>query len=168
MFHVRNIKISVKIKPLVLNNVVNLLASKGISFKIYSNFVTFKNRHFTYVLFKKGKRKNCHINITQIQTLQLIKKALESIEDLLTCKVISYKVDNIIATSDVSRKISLSEIIKKNSFDVIKYNNEVFPGLFIKFKEGTVILFHSGKIVIVGCKTLESIECILKNVLVSI
>ena len=51
----------------------------------------------------------------------------------------------------------------------IQYNNERFPGLFVKFernlkKVGTAIVFHSGKIVIVGCKGLDELKCLSQAV----
>ena len=164
MFLIRNIKISVKVKPLVLNNVVKKFNTEGLAFKSFSNFLTFKNNHFTFVCFKKGKRKHSHINITQIPTFSLIPEALKVIKRLFECPIVSYSVDNIIATSDLKRSICLKKVIEEKKFDKIKYNNEVFPGLFIKFSSGTVILFHSGKIVVVGCKSLDSVQCIIQTV----
>ena len=69
-------------------------------------------------------------------------------------------------------KIKKNEIDNKKSkedalnecFENIKYNNEKFPGVFLKFKIGTVILFHSGKLVIVGCKNIENIECLISKI----
>jgi TATA-box binding protein (TBP) (component of TFIID and TFIIIB) len=49
----------------------------------------------------------------------------------------------------------------------MKYNNEKFPGLFVKFKEGTAILFHSGKVVLVGCKNEENLKCLTTNIYVA-
>ncbi len=57
----------------------------------------------------------------------------------------------------MKRNLNLSDISKTCNFKNLKYNNEKFPGLFVKFETGTVILFHSGKLVIVGCKTEKDI-----------
>jgi len=40
----------------------------------------------------------------------------------------------------------------------VKYNNQKFPGLFIKYKKGTALVFFSGKVVIVGCKNQTEIK----------
>ncbi len=39
------------------------------------------------------------------------------------------------------RNLNLSDISKTCNFKNLKYNNEKFPGLFVKFETGTVILF---------------------------
>jgi transcription initiation factor TFIID TATA-box-binding protein len=82
--------------------------------------------------------------------------------------VISQTIDNIIATTNLNRKLNLVDISSRKKFTNIKYNNEKFPGLFVKFNIGTAIIFHSGKIVIVGSKSIENIECVLNLILVSI
>ena len=74
------------------------------------------------------------------------------------------KVDNIIATLNIQKPIDLVSVCEKKLFESIKYNNEKFPGLFVKFKEGTAILFHSGKIVLVGCKTKKDLKCLTLNI----
>lgn len=164
MFRIRNIKISLKVKPIVLNNAIIKLQNKGIIVNTYSNFLTFKADNYTYVVFKKGHTKHTHINITQIPSIKSIRRAIEIVKKCLECKVINYKTDNIIATSDLRKPICLIDIINKKCFEKIKYNNEIFPGLFIKFSTGTVIIFHSGKIVIVGCKNQKSIQWIIETV----
>lgn len=168
MFRIRNIKVSVKVNALILNNALSYLKSNQILVKEFCNFITFKSNSFTFILFKTGKAKQTHINITQIKDLTSINKAIDCLNNLIKCTVINYTVDNIIATSDLHKPICLSDVINGKKFDRVKYNNEVFPGLFIKFNEGTIILFHSGKIVIVGCKSVKHIECLMNIVHVNI
>lgn len=168
MYEIRNIKVSGKLKSLVLNNALEKLRSLSIPTKIYGNFISFKAQNYTYILFKKGKKDYNHINITQIANFSSIAQAIDILESILDCCVSDYIIDNIIATSDLHRKISLEKIITNGHFTNIKYNNEVFPGLFIKFLMGTVILFHTGKLVIVGCKNQSSLEWILQNIILNI
>lgn len=168
MFLIRNIKISVKVGALILNNALSSLRSNNVISKEFCNFITFKHKSYTFVLFKTGKNKQSHINITQIRNLDSINIALNILIGLLSCTVNYYTIDNIIATSDLKRSITLQNIISNQKFERIKYNNEVFPGLFIKFNQGTVIVFHSGKIVIVGCKSIINIECLMNTVLANI
>jgi len=165
---VRNIKVSVKVKALVLNNALMQLQRNNISTKQFGNFISFKAENFTFILFKRGLKKETHVNITQIANFQSIHRAIEVLVKLIECVVIHYVIDNIIATSDFHRNISLQKIVELRQFKKIKYNSEVFPGLFLKFNRGTIILFHSGKTVIVGCKSIEDIEWILQMVHVNI
>jgi len=160
MFLVRNIKVSVKVKALILNNALNSLSEQNVNINNFGNFVSFKFNNFTYVLFKRGKRKDSHVNITQIPNFWFINKAIDSLIRLLNCEVRYYTVDNIIATTDLKRSVSFRHLIDRRKFKRIKYNSEVFPGLFIKFKKGTVIVFHTGKLVIVGCKSVDNIKWI--------
>ncbi len=72
---------------------------------------------------------------------------------------------------DLKKQIILKELVNlidkyqfNGSID-ISYNNEVFPGLFIKVKQenkkiGTIIIFHSGKVVFVGIKSIKKLKCL--------
>jgi TATA-box binding protein (TBP) (component of TFIID and TFIIIB) len=164
MFLIRNIKISVKVEALTLNNALSVLKNKNIATREFGNFFSFKSNQFTFVIFKRGSQEKNHINITQIPNFYSIHKAINSLISLLNCRVCHYVIDNIIATSDLHKPISLYAIIKSKRFKRVKYNSEIFPGLFIKFKEGTTIIFHSGKLVIVGCKSIDKIQCILTTI----
>jgi TATA-box binding protein (TBP) (component of TFIID and TFIIIB) len=93
-----------------------------------------------------------------------IKKALSNLRVLLKCNIVSVKIDNIIATTDTYQQINLRKLLKDQNFKIKKYNNEIFPGLFAKFKKGTAIIFHSGKVVIVGCKKLHHIPWIIQQI----
>jgi TATA-box binding protein (TBP) (component of TFIID and TFIIIB) len=154
---IRNVKLSVKIQSCPLDIVTERLREKVIPYKNFGNYVSFTKK-FSFVVFKPSSNGLTHINITKVPHLgKSVKRSLKVIKKLLKTKIVSYKLDNIIATSDLGKKISLSKIAQTNDFKVL-YNNERFPGLFIKFDEGTVILYHSGKVVIVGCKTVRRIE----------
>ena len=79
----------------------------------------------------------------------------------------SLKIDNITGSIDLKKDINIQNIInlvfKEEKFSNIKasYNNEKFPGLFLKVKEfGTIIVFYSGKVVFVGCKSVTNLECL--------
>jgi TATA-box binding protein (TBP) (component of TFIID and TFIIIB) len=73
-------------------------------------------------------------------------------------------VDNIMANLDFKRRIDLISVCEKKLFENIKYNSEVFPGLYVKYLIGTAILFHSGQIVVVGAKNIENLECLIQNI----
>jgi TATA-box binding protein (TBP) (component of TFIID and TFIIIB) len=163
-YNVANVKVSLKTSKIFLDNVFTLATEKNIFCKNYKNFIVLKSR-FTYIIFKsKEKQSESHINITKIRSVSKILEAIDSITSLILCTVISYKIDNIIATTNLKRNLNLSDISKTCNFKNLKYNNEKFPGLFVKFETGTVILFHSGKLVIVGCKTEKDISCLIQKI----
>lgn len=163
MFHVRNIKVSVKIKRESLDNVILLLNKKNVPNTRFLNFVTF-TKQFSFVLFKTSKDNLNHVNITKIPSLGVVTSAIKIFKKIIECSIEKVQIDNIIATSDFNKEISLRKIVEKRLFQNIKFNIEQFPGLFIKLKKGTVIVFHTGKIVIVGCKKYRHIKCLIQTV----
>lgn len=167
-YNIANVKVSLKTSKIFLDNVCDIALEKNLYCKNYKNFIVLKSK-FTYIIFKsKGEQSESHINITKIPTTASILEAIEVIKSLIACSIISYKIDNIIATTNLQRHINLSSIASSGKFKNLKYNNEKFPGIFIKFKLGTVILFHSGKLVIVGCKSVCSVECLIRKICVLI
>ena len=167
MYQIANVKVSLKTSPLVLDTVYKNLITQSIVCKQYNNFLVVKSK-FTYIIFKTNKKFENHINITKIPSVSNIFEAILLIKLLTNCEVAHQQIDNIIATTKHQSKLCLKDIIEKKTFKSIKYNNEKFPGLFLKFKEGTAILFHSGKIVIVGCKSIETLECLLSTIVANI
>jgi len=167
MYKVANVKVSIKTSQLFLDTVYKNLLEKNLKCIQHNNFLVLKS-DFTYIIFKTNKQGENHINITKIPSVDQIPKAIELIQNLTDCFVITQTIDNIIATTNLKRKLSLVNISLAKKFPKIKYNNEKFPGLFVKFDIGTAIIFHSGKIVIVGCKSVEDIECVLNLIIVNI
>jgi len=159
MIKIRNIKISVKVRAIPLNNVIKKLQEKNIEHREYLNFVTFKSK-FSYVLFKPSKNLTTHINISSIKNKRDIKKSVWFLKYNLAVVVLSLRIDNIVSTKIIGKSINLQEIIRQKVFVNARYNPEHFPGLFVKFNKGTIILFHSGKVVIVGCRTYQDIKWI--------
>jgi len=156
---IRNVKLSVKIESCPLDIVSQLLTKKNLAYKNFGNFLSF-TRRYSYVLFKTSSNGLTHVNITKVPGLgRPIRRSLKILRKVLRKKIVSFKIDNIIATSDLKKKISLKKIALRKDLKVI-YNNERFPGLFIKFDEGTSILYHSGKVVLVGCKTVHKLTTI--------
>lgn len=165
VYQITNIKVSLKINPLCLSSVQKELESQNIPFTIYTNFIVVR-KIFTYIIFKTGKQKNNHINITKINSELAIKTAIEILQTILTNIVIQKQtVDNITASVNLHKSILLTHIpnIYRRIDCTISYNPEKFPGLFIKVKNGTIIIFHTGKCIIIGAKTINDIECLLQK-----
>lgn len=66
-------------------------------------------------------------------------------------------IQNIVEMTDMSAKISLTKICAVFSLEVIEYEPEVFPGLIWHMKEGTCLIFSSGKILMMGVKSVEQL-----------
>lgn len=154
---IRNIKLSVKIPACPLDIAITQLINKKVAFKFFGNFITFTKK-FSFVIFRPSADDTSHVNVTRVPKFgRPIVKSLTTLSKLLNCKILEHSVDNIIATEDLNKTLNLKSLAEKNDGHVI-YNSERFPGLFMKFKHGTCILYHSGKIVIVGCRTVRGVK----------
>jgi len=162
MIAIRNIKISVRTSEVSLNNVLKHLSSENIPHRCYPNFVTFK-KDFSFVVFKKSKNNSNHVNISSLRTNQDIKKSLHILKNLLKVKILSLKVDNVVATTNIKKRLNLLDIARSKTLNT-KYNPEQFPGVFVKLVKGTAILFHSGKVVIVGSKSYKDLKWVVKEI----
>jgi len=163
MIEIRNVKISLKSSNISLNNASRYLTDSQIAHKIYNNFITFK-KDFTFVLFKQSSNSTNHINVSKLKTEKDIEKACDIIKNLFYVDIVFVKIDNIVSTTNLKKELNLTEIITSNLFPNIKYNPEQFPGLFVNLERGSAILFHSGKVVIVGCKTNEDLKWVVREV----
>ena len=160
--NITNVKVSIKTSPILLNNVLKL----EVPLKNYKNFIVLKDK-YTYSIFKTNANSENHINITKIPNLNKIQDSIDNLKRFLDFSVKNLKVDNIIATLKLGKSIDLVSVCEKKLFKSMKYNNEKFPGLFVKFEQGTAILFHSGKIVLVGCKSEVDLKCLTQNIYVT-
>ena len=155
MFEIKNIKASLKIRPILLSSVVNSLEVKNIQVKNSNNFVVFHNI-YTYIIFKTCCKNVEHVNITKISCSEKLENSVSHLQFLLSPTIIittHFQIDNITARFNFQKQINIKKICEcLKSEDVkLSFNKEKFPGMFIKFKKGTVILFNSGKSVCVGC-----------------
>ncbi len=169
---IRNIKVSIQVKQQFLNIVEDTCLNKGINLKKHNNFIVLYDK-FVYTIFRESKNKTNHINITKIPSFVKIPEVLDFLSLQLSFDIIpnSLKIDNITGSLNLNKKLVLGELIEKtkkittSEKIILSYNNEKFPGLFIKvslnlYKIGTIIVFTSGKIVFVGCKTVSDLKCL--------
>ena len=70
------------------------------------------------------------------------------------------RIQNIVATTDLCQKLNLEEIALARAFDGCTYEPELFPGLVARFPgtRCTILLFASGKCVVVGARSLLEIR----------
>ena len=167
-YTINNIKVSFKIELIPLDIVQERLFINKIAFKIFHNYYVFKILCYHCVLFKENLlNQNNHLNVTKILKSEIGDLHL-AIEKVFKRKIIQFKVDNIMATASIDHPLSLSYLAVNQLRGVAKFNCETFPGLFLKYKEGTLILFHSGKIVIVGCRREKDIKWLLTKTIAAI
>lgn len=67
-------------------------------------------------------------------------------------------IQNIVGMTEMSAKISLTKICAVFSLEAVEYEPEVFPGLIWHLKEGTCLIFSSGKILMMGAKSVEQLR----------
>lgn len=157
-YKITNVKVSLKIEPISLDNVKECKKS------MKKNFLVVREK-YTYSIYKTSKTSNTnHINITGIPSLNKIEDSINNLHNFLDFKLLSSKIDNIIANFKLKNCIDLISICEKKKFPIIKYNSELFPGAFVKFDKGSAILFHTGSVVVMGCKSEEDLKCLIKNI----
>ena len=165
---VRNIKLSAKLDGVsCLNTVCDMLRNQHVKHKQYPSYVTFYNK-YNYILFTKSKNNKNHINITRLTNVDQITDALDILQQLISCNIVQHSIDNITATHDMQMEINLDNLICNKIFPSYRYNPERFPGMFVKDKNGSLIIFHSGKLVLLGCKSIEQLWILLDNVVMKL
>lgn len=177
-----NIKVSLKSHARSLNTVLANSSKQACSVKTYNNFIVirFSTNKLVFTIFKNTTDDKHHINVTNLKKFQDLSLVLSCLRQL-ELRIIpgSIKIDNITGLIFTNIELNLSSFLTvisslKGEFDHLSlntsYNNERFPGMFIKFKNsssgeriGTAIIFHSGKIVLVGCRKISHLECLSKT-----
>ena len=96
-----------------------------------------------------------HINCTKIPSLSDISDSIDQIKKWVRQGWLSApKIDNITATIKVGHNLNLTQLYKtlKQSHQV-RYAAQKFPAVFLTLQFGTALIFASGKIISVGCKS---------------
>lgn len=161
MSGVKNIKVSLKVNK--LDNFSHSFSLKHVFFSIHKNFYVIRDK-FTFILFKPRKHQTiAHLNITKIPHFDQIQEAVLKAKDLFSCVLENtLRIDNITFTHCLRKPVNLPLLYNKFSPNyTLKYNNDLFPGLFYKSIKGTAVIFHTGNINILGCKSLTEIKEII-------
>ena len=167
-YQISNYKFSVKIQNLLWKKTLEVLKKCFFqSLKQYGNFLVFKD-NFCFTLFQPAKKTGLsHLNVTHLKDKSDILKVAQKIRRYICGELLlsTLKIDNITASSHINREIDLYLFYLQNSdrFTIL-YKKEKFPGCFIKTASGTALLFHTGKVIVVGCKTAKQIECLLEKI----
>ena len=68
------------------------------------------------------------------------------------------EVKNIVGQSDLGQQVNLSKLIVMLRDEDAEYEPEVFPGLIWKTEFGAVNMFQNGKVMLLGCRSIEELE----------
>ena len=158
MNNINNVKISVLFHSLTpKTRFVQLARARNVSTTYNRNFVVIKDV-FSITVFQNISD-IFHINVTGIRSLSLTSYAIDWLKEHY-CRnedfsFLKYNIDNITASFNIGFDLHLNELAQK--LHSSKYNSERFPGLHLKVGRVCAILFKSGKINILGCKTGEEV-----------
>jgi transcription initiation factor TFIID TATA-box-binding protein len=74
------------------------------------------------------------------------------------------KIENIVASTTIADELGLNAIAI--ALPDAEYEPEQFPGLVLRIKEpkAATLLFHSGKVVCTGAKSLKNVEAVIDQV----
>ncbi len=147
-----NLKISSKFCLIFdITELYEVLSTEGYWCCLHNNFLVAR-KGFVYTIFSNG-----HVNITGLRTHDAARRSVKTLARVLKvavpCPV--YKVDNISASARLKKGVDIYNLSKKTFPNVtIKFNAEVFPGLYFKTSTCTAIVFRTGNVVLVGAKQL--------------
>ena len=122
-----------------------------------------KNK-FAYIIFTKSKTfRNYHVNITKIPSLDQVPNALKELKNIINenFSIENIKIENLTCLHHLNLNINLHETFKNfqsHLFPEIvytRYNAEKFPGIFAKLNKCSILIFSSGKLVVIGASSEE-------------
>ena len=167
-YAISNIKISCIIA--IKDTKLLLLNSDDKGVKHFGNFAVVRRNNFVYSIFKKreksaGEKNNntvlYHINITKIPSSDQIASSIDNLKNIIENEyfVVAKQINNLTCTYDTGlSSISLLGLIEKVKEKVpsvkrVRFSPERFPGMFISFPNNTLLIFSSGKMVVIGGKS---------------
>jgi TATA-box binding protein (TBP) (component of TFIID and TFIIIB) len=164
---INNIKFGFTIKP--PNSYLPRLdyLSEFFTVKRSGNITTLRTEDFVYIIFSSG-----NINATGVRSINQVEECLDFFLTIfsipLPLKCVNIRIDNISASMSLGRPLHvgievLSQLVQRHS-GRISFNQGSFPGITINLQKGTIILFTSGKINVVGVKKESDLD-ILRNVI---
>ena len=124
------------------------------------NIATIRCGDCVYIVFSSG-----HVNLSGVKSLAKIKECVDlfllmfSLYHMRSEVVVT--VDNISASTKLKHPIEWNvEAIKKKLGPkvLVSFNQSCFPGISVKTRRGTLILFRSGSISVVGVKNQRGLR----------
>lgn len=181
-WNIRNIKLRIYVDSYNFDSIKKQCLCNQKRKKRHSNFCVYK-KVYNYTIFESG----C-INITGVKDYTSIESAIDVICDYLKLEKTKdlliqdnnerYIIDNILYTGSFQIRLPIkrlnsyiySQNKKKLTYFKGQKNGLHFPGLFVKVgsERGRIILFSSGKFVILGVQCLSQFYLILQEMAVFI
>ena len=130
--------------------------------KHYTNYTVIKNK-FVFIAYWNG-----YVNFTKVANEFDIFQAIEEFENLtkILCQR-NYEIHSINAHGKTKINSSITEIkdqARRLSLCPTNINRNFSPALFLKFENGTFMLFQSGNFSILGVKHEKDLHEICKKV----
>lgn len=135
----------------------------------YSNFSVLRDI-YVYIIFWSGN----YVNITKIPSIRFLQHSIKHFMSIL--KIKSSRLKRLFKKKRLLKNISIHNICASGRFKTsrnlktlrnfltteklnarVKLNQTFFPALFVKFSQGTCIIFQNGKYTVVGCNNHKSV-----------
>lgn len=154
---VNNIKVSCKIEgDNIRNHLKEFSKSSKLVTLVKNNFFVLRQR-YVYVIFFAG-----HVNITKLKSKKDVRRAqkilLLSVGSSLS--ITTPEIDNIsasgVAKSGPINLFTLAKYLNERNYK-FRFNPHRFPGLNLRIKTATFVIFTSGKFVLVGTKSKKEL-----------
>ena len=118
-----------------------------------------------------GANPRGHLSVRGMRSLAEARRALAQAARAVSGKrsigLLGFRVDNIVATSEVGHYVDLAKLSASGCPHETDYEPELFPALIMRFTGSRCIalVFGSGKFVITGAKSLAEIRETISEVL---
>ena len=152
-----NVKLSCSIK--LGEGEVFCVDDNKVDLKRCSNFIVAKKR-FVYTIFKaKANDGKYHVNVTKIPSEQDIGVALRNLKRVIKSKfrILHWRKENVTCSINTNRAIPLFQVFslleKQPYVKKLKFVPDRFPAMFVSMQQNTVLMFSTGKMVIIGGKS---------------
>lgn len=74
-------------------------------------------------------------------------------------------IENVVAVADLRKTIDIEKFIRRdNPFNRVFYEPEQFPGLICRYKGVVFLIFHTGKITVVGAKAEKQARRMIRRI----
>ena len=105
----------------------------------------------TFLIFRTGK-----VVCLACKTMEDVHSSMNRLIDLLpefNVRLTDIKIVNVVGSYNFGRRIRILDLARE--IPHATYEPEIYPAVIIKENSSTVLIFHTGKIIITGCKSIS-------------